>query len=62
MTQSDTLRDAELSLELGPVALAREMGVPYPTYKDWKNGRNPMPAVAYRCLELLAEVRASGCA
>jgi DNA-binding transcriptional regulator YiaG len=51
----ERLVGAEHSLMLGPVAMARAMGVPYDTYKNWKSERTVMPAVATRCLDLLIE-------
>lgn len=47
------LVQAEYTLDLGPVKMARAMGVTYSTYKNWRSGRTSMPAVATRCLELL---------
>ncbi len=44
---------ARRTLRLAPVEMARAMGVPYDTYKDWQSGRRKMPAVADRCVELL---------
>ena len=49
----ERLVGAEHSLMLGPLAMARAMGVSYDTYKNWKAERNKMPAVATRCVELL---------
>lgn len=46
---------AEHSLCLGPVAMARAMGVSYDTYKNWRSDRTAMPAVATRCLDLLID-------
>ncbi len=60
MNQKETLRAAEQDAGLGPVAMAREIGAPYHTYKDWRSGRRNMPGVAFRCIELLQIVRAAG--
>jgi len=60
MNQQETLREAEQALGLGPVAMAREIGAPYHTYKDWRSGRRNMPGVAFRCVELAQIVRAAG--
>lgn len=49
----EKLTKARLELGLSPVGMAKAMGVPYDTYKDWQSGRRSMPAVAIRCLELL---------
>lgn len=51
----ERLVGAEHSLMLGPVAMARAMGVNYDTYKNWRSERTSMPAVAIRCLSLLIE-------
>ena len=40
-------------LDLSPVEMARALGVPYDTFKDWQSGRRSMPSVAHRCIELL---------
>ena len=51
--QRQSLTDAEKELSLGPVALAGELGISYSTYRCWKNESRKMPAVAWRCLELV---------
>ena len=53
--QRDALIRVEDKLGLGPVAMAKEMGTPYTTYKKWRGLQNRMPAVGWRCLELLEE-------
>lgn len=53
MSINAELVEAESTLDLGPVAMARAFGVPYATYKNWRSLRTAMPAVATRCLELL---------
>ncbi len=57
LNQQETLRAAESELNLGPVALANELGTPYKTYADWKSGRRTMPGIAYRCLEIIRAAR-----
>ena len=57
-TQHEQIVDAEKSMELGPVAMAKEMGVTYDTYRNWRSERRAMPAVAWRCLALILEFRA----
>ena len=57
--QEQTIRQAEYDLRLGPTALARELGVPKSTLRDWKAGKHRMPGIAYRCIELLRIVRAN---
>ncbi len=47
------LTAARKKLGLTPTEMARAMGVPYDTYKDWQSGRHSMPSVAVRCVELL---------
>ena len=47
------LKAARKKLDLTPTEMARAMGVPYDTYKDWQSGRHTMSASAVRCLELL---------
>jgi len=47
------LTNARKKLELRPTEMARAMGVPYDTYKDWQSGRRSMPSVAIRCVQLL---------
>lgn len=47
------LNAARNTLGLSPTAMARALGVPYPTLKDWQSGRRKMPAVGIRCVELL---------
>ena len=58
--QQQAISEAESKLGVGPVELARLMGTPYPTFKDWKSGRRGMTPVAMRCLELVQIVRAAG--
>ena len=41
------------TLLLGPVNMARAMGVSYTTYRDWQSGRNKIPPVAARCAQIL---------
>ncbi len=53
--KSEFLLHAENALGIGPVAMAQAMATKYPTYKDWRSGRRPMPDVARRCIELLLE-------
>lgn len=48
---------AEETLGLGPVAVARAMGIPYDTYKDIKNGRRPLKPIHRRVLALLLAVK-----
>lgn len=43
-------------LGLGPVDMARAMGISYTTYRDWQAGRRRIPPVAARCAELLLEL------
>jgi len=52
-TQHNELTAAEARLGLGPVAMAAEMGTPYSTYLKWRNESRTMPAVGWRCLELV---------
>ena len=47
------LVNARNYLGLGPVAMARAMGVSYETLNGWESGRRKMPAVAVRCVEVL---------
>ena len=47
------LTNARKKLGLRPTEMARAMGVPYDTYKDWQSGRRGMSASAVRCAELL---------
>ncbi len=47
------LTAARKKLGLTPTEMARAMGVPYDTYKDWQSGRRSMSALAVRCVELL---------
>jgi len=47
------LTAARKKLGLTPTEMARAMGVPYDTYKDWQSGRRGMSASAVRCVELL---------
>ena len=58
-TQQEQIIDAEKSMELGPVAMAKEMGVTYDTYRNWRSERRSMPAVAWRCLALVLQIRAN---
>jgi len=58
--QNKALTAAQDELNLGPVALAAEMGAPYSTYRCWKNESRKMPPVAWRCLELVKLKRAAG--
>ncbi len=47
------LTAARKNLGLTPTEMARAMGVPYDTYKDWQSGRHSVPSVGVRCVELL---------
>ncbi len=47
------LTKARKKLKLSPTEMARAMGIPYDTFKNWQSGRRTMPAVAVRCVELL---------
>ncbi len=47
------LTAARKQLDLTPTEMARAMGVPYDTFKDWQSGKRGMPLVANRCVELL---------
>ncbi len=47
------LTAARKKLGLTPTEMARAMGVPYDTYKDWQSGRYSMASVGIRCVELL---------
>ena len=47
------LTTARKKLGLSPTEMARAIGVPYDTYKDWQSGRRSMSALAVRCVELL---------
>lgn len=51
--QQAIIFQAELDMNLGPVALARLIDTPYTTFRDWKSGKATMPGAAIRCLELL---------
>lgn len=53
MSINAVLVEAESTLDLGPVGMARAFGIPYATYKNWRSMRTSMPAVATRCLQLL---------
>ncbi len=53
--QPSRLAAAEERLQLGPVAVAKLMGVPYDTYKQWKSERRNMSKLAIRCLDLLLD-------
>jgi len=55
MSQREQLLAAERQLSLGPVKMAGELGISYSTYRCWKNESRKMPAVAWRCLELVLE-------
>jgi hypothetical protein len=55
--QREELLTAQQNLGIGPVAMAREMGVHYDTYKSWLSERRTMPAVGWRCLELLLHIK-----
>ena len=48
------LSNAEKSLGVGPVEMARLLDTPYNTYKAWKSGRNVMPGVAKVAITLLS--------
>ena len=47
------LTAARKKLGLTPTEMARAMGVPYDTYKEWQSGRHSMSSAAVRCVELL---------
>ncbi len=47
------LKQAREKLHLGPVEMARAMGVSYETYRQWESGRRSMSAAAVRLEELL---------
>lgn len=44
--QRDLLIEFEREMGFGPVAAARKLDTPYPTYKDWRSGRYKMPGCA----------------
>ena len=52
MSQKQTLKDFESALGIGPVAAARKLDTPYPTYKAWRSERNKMPGCAYVAINL----------
>lgn len=52
-TQRQKLIDAENQLGVGPTKMAAELGVPYDTYKNWRSERRSIPAVGWKCLELV---------
>lgn len=56
-TQRERLINAETTMNVGPVAMSREMGISYDTYKGWRSERRTVPAVGWRCLELLLFLR-----
>ena len=47
------LTEAREQLGLSPVEMSRAMGISYQTYKHWQAGRNAIPPLAVRCVELL---------
>ena len=47
------LTTARKKLGLTPTEMARAMGVPYDSFKDWQSGRRHMSALANRCVDLL---------
>ncbi len=47
------LTAARKKLGLTPTEMARAMGAPYDTYKDWQSGRRGMTGTTVRCVELL---------
>ena len=55
MNQSEHLKQAEKSLGIGPVEMARLLNTPYNTYKAWKSGRNKLPGVVYVAIDLLMQ-------
>ena len=59
-TTVTTERLAELQARLGLSAhgMARYLGVPLPTYRNWRDGHREPPAVAGRLLEVLGTVEA----
>ena len=56
----EDLRDISRRLGLGPVGLARAMGVPYHTLKDWLAGRRRITPAAARCAQLLLWIHDQG--
>lgn len=49
----DELTAIRQRLGLGPVAMARALGVSYSTYRDWQSGKTRVHPAAVRCAELL---------
>lgn len=50
--QNEGLKRFESAMGLGPVAAARKLETPYPTYKDWRSGRYKMPGCAWVAIDL----------
>ncbi len=53
--QRELLLHVEKEFDLGPVAMAEELGVSYDTYKNWKSERRKMPAIAVTCFNMMLE-------
>ena len=60
MSQRDKIIAAEQRLGVGPVELAKRLGAPYDTLKDWKSERREMNPYAMRLLEALLDDPESG--
>lgn len=55
---SDNLKALQARLGLSAQGMALYLGVPLPTYRNWRDGHREPPAVAGRLLEVLGTVEA----
>lgn len=55
--QKEELKIARDELGLTAPEMAKAMGAPYPTFKDWQSGRNRLTPMGKRCIELLLSVK-----
>jgi hypothetical protein len=53
LSVNQTLLDFERHSRLGPTFVARLLGVAYPTYAQYRNGRRELPLYHQRHIELL---------
>jgi DNA-binding transcriptional regulator YiaG len=60
MSQREKILNAEERLGVGPVELARRLGAPYDTLKDWKSERRVMNKYADQLLTQLIEASMHG--
>ena len=55
--QQEELKTVRAELGLSAPEMAKAMGAPYGTFKDWQSGRNRLTPMGKRCIELLLAMK-----